>query len=74
MQQTIIKAANGLLSIVLRSSTHSKEIELIDEQIALLESAIKVIQSNWISKEDRLKRAKEKLAEAKAEVKWLGML
>lgn len=58
IQDDIIDVSKNLLSFLKSSASMPPQykIDVIDEQITKLESAIELIQINWIPKEKRLER------------------
>ena len=56
----IVNSAQLLLGLLEKHHYHREKIKVIDKAIETLESAVYIIQSNWIPKEERLERAKEK--------------
>ena len=71
MDKEIVKSVKGLLSLLEDPHSQERKIEIIDEQIETLEVVVRAIQSNWIPKPQRLKRAMRKKNEIDAELRLL---
>ena len=68
--QEIVKSIQGLLVLLEKPHSATAKVKIIDEQIETLESAVRLISSNWIPKKERLKRALLKQEEIKAEIRY----
>jgi len=66
----IVKSIQGLLVILEDCHSAESKVEIIDKAIENLESAVRLIQSNWIPRKVRLKRAIAKKEEIEAEIRF----
>lgn len=73
MEKEIAKSVKGLMTLLEDSHSPERKIAIIDEQIETLEGVVMLIQSNWIPKPQRLKRAMKRKQEIEAEIRMLTM-
>jgi len=73
MEKEIAKSVKGLMSLLEDSHSPEDKIKILDKQIGVLEELVQVIQSNWIPKPQRLKRAMAKKQYLDVEIRLLTM-